>query len=169
MMQKSGAFGSRLAGAGDAEAIHALYEAAKEWGRQGGSSDWDESYPNREILMEDLEQGRIYVHEEGARIVAAISLLKDWRIDIAPHAWEEEDACSLARLCVHPELQGRGLGESMMRMISERAKAMGFKATHHLASKSNPAANRLYERMGYLRKGELALYDTDFIAYELPL
>ena len=153
----------------DEKAIFSLYKAVKIKGREDGTSDWDEDYPNKDILRDDLENKRIFVLIEEAEIVAAISIFEEDELDIQSLDWAKVKACFLVRLCVSPKYQGKGIGEKMMRNISDYAENKKFKATHHLAAKVNVAANRLYKRMGYRNVGMIHLYDTDFIAYEMLL
>ena len=151
----------------DEKTISALYEAVKTKGREDGTSDWDDDYPNEAILREDLENGRLFVMSERDETIAAISIFEDDEPDVQSLDWAHVKACFLVRLCVSPKHQGRGFGEIMMRETSAYAKSRGFEATHHLAAVSNVAANRLYRRMGYRDLGMIHLYDTDFIAYEM--
>ena len=153
----------------DENTILTLYQEVKVKGREDGTSDWDEDYPNKDILRDDLENKRIFVLLEEAEIIAVISIFEEDEPDIHSLDWAKVKACFLVRLCVSPKYQSKGIGEKMMRNISDYAKSKGFKATHHLAAKVNVAANRLYKRMGYRDLGMIHLYDTDFIAYEMLL
>jgi len=153
----------------DENTIFTLYQAVKVKGKIDGTSDWDEDYPNKDILRDDLENKRVFVLIEEAEIIAAISIFEEDEPDIQSLDWAKVKACFLVRLCVSPKYQGKGIGEKMMRNISDYAKSKGFKATHHLAAKVNKAANRLYKRMGYRDLGLIHLYDTDFVAYEMLL
>jgi ribosomal protein S18 acetylase RimI-like enzyme len=153
----------------DENDIPSLYKAVKEKGKIDGTSDWDEDYPNQEILREDLKNELAYVLTSASKIIAAITMIEEDEPDIQSLSWVKAKACFLVRLCVSPEYQGKGIGEKMMRYISEYAKEKGFEATHHLAAKVNEAANRLYKRMGYRSLGLIHVYDTDFNAYEMLL
>ncbi len=152
--------------AADAETIFTLYQTAAVSGRENGSSDWDDSYPTREILKEDLNQERLYVLWENGELLAAISLMESDDLDEEPLGWTEVKSCVPVRLCVSPTRQCQGIGGRMMTLLTETVKRKGYAAIRLLAAKENLAANRLYERMGFCRMGEVHLYDTDFYAYE---
>lgn len=156
----------RNATVSEIDSINRMFDAAKAKGRVDGSSDWDEDYPNREIIEDDIMNQYLYVLEDQSRIIASISLIEDEPEDIKDLGWESAKTCFLVRLCVAPEYQGKGIGEQMMKSISIIAKEKGYKATHHLAAEVNKAANRLYQRMGYRDLGSIHVYDTDFRAYE---
>jgi ribosomal protein S18 acetylase RimI-like enzyme len=146
-----------------------MFDAAKAKGRIDGTSDWDEDYPTREIVEEDIKNQELFVLEDQRRIIASISIVEEEPEEIKNLGWERIKSCFLVRLCVTPEYQGKGIGEQMMKNISIVAKEKGYKATHHLAADVNKAANRLYKRMGYKDLGLINAYGTDFIAYEMIL
>lgn len=153
----------------DADAIFALYQRAMLAGRQNGSSNWDEDYPTREFLAEDLALKRLFVLRDGETLVAAVSLLETDDLDAEPLGWRELRSCVPVRLCVAPEQQGRHIGELLMRHLTDYAKSQGYESMRLLAAVENLAANRLYTRMGFSCLGAVALYGTDFKAYELVL
>ncbi len=151
----------------DAEKIDALYHAVKKSGRENGTTDWDDDYPNRDFIEEDIKNGFSFVLRFEGEVLAAVSILPEDDLDDCPIQWTPKKACVLARLCVKPALQGRHVGEYVMRLVSAEAKHQGYEATRHLAAVANPASIRLYERMGYKKLGTAHLYDTDFYAYEM--
>jgi len=153
----------------DENDILSIYKAVKEKGKIDGTSDWDEDYPNQYILEEDLKKEQAYVLISNDKVIAAITMIEEDEPSIQSLSWVKAKACFLVRLCVSPEYQGKGIGEKMMRYISEYAKERKFEATHHLAAKVNEAANRLYIRMGYRNLGLIHVYETDFNAYEMIL
>jgi len=159
----------RLASIDEVNYINCMFDTAKTKGRIDGTSDWDEDYPNREIVEEDIKNKALYVFEEQERIIASISIVEEEPEEIKHLSWERVRSCFLVRLCVAPEYQGKGIGEQMMKSISIVAKEKGYKATHHLAADANKAANRLYKRMGYKDLGLVHAYGTDFNAYERVL
>ena len=63
-------------------------------------------------------------------------------------------------------LQGRGVGAEMMRRITEEAARQGYRATRHLASVDNPAALKLYRKLGYRELKKVNFFYGDFIAFE---
>ncbi len=146
-----------------------MFDAVKAKGKVDGSSDWDEDYPNKDIIEDDIKNKNLYVLEDRDKVIASISVLDEEPAELNVIDWEDGKACFLVRLCVAPECQGKGIGEEMMKNISGIAKKKGYKATHHLAAEANKAANRLYQRMGYKDLGKIHVYDTDFIAYEKML
>ena len=156
----------RLASTEEINYINSMFNAVKAKGKIDGTSDWDENYPKREIVEEDIKNKDLYILEDQDKIIASISLVEEEPEEFKDLGWERVRSCFLVRLCVAPEYQGKGIGEQMMKSISIVAKEKGYKSTHHLAADVNKAANKLYRRMGYKELGLVHAYGTDFIAYE---
>ncbi len=145
----------------DVPAILALYRS--QVGH--GDSDWDEEYPNRDILMEDLDAGSQFVAVIAGNIVGAISAC-DGDDDLSHLPWTPGHGLYLFRLCVSPAAQGHGLGAEIMRQTVQMAKARGFDAVRLLCAKANGTAQRLYQRLGFGYLGDCFLYETDFTVLE---
>jgi len=150
----------------DAEAVWALFQEAKRTGRENGTTDWDDGYPTREIVEEDIACGALWALREDGRLIAAISLIREDFEDDLDVGWTDAPSCILARLCVDPALQGRGIGADMMLRITREARRQGFRATRHLAALKNPAALHLYRKLGYRELGRVVCFDIDFVAFE---
>ncbi len=148
-----------------AEAVFRLFEEAKRVGRGRGTTDWDETYPTRDFIDEDIAQGALWTLREDGALVATISMLSEDLTEVEA-GWTDAHACALARLCVDPMLQGRGVGAEMMRRITEEAARQGYRATRHLASVDNPAALKLYRKLGYRELKKVNFFYGDFIAFE---
>jgi ribosomal protein S18 acetylase RimI-like enzyme len=66
-----------------------------------------------------------------------------------------DDACQIARLIVHPELQGRGVGTALMRHIESRfSNASVFELFTGSRSEGNL---RFYEKLGFRKVREQTL------------
>jgi len=159
----------RLALETEEDLINTMYNAVKIKGSIDGTSDWDDDYPNREILKDDLIKRCVYVLEQNGTIIAAISIVDEKIDELESLDWKEVKSCFLVRLCVAPEYQGKAIGEKMMRYVNAHAKGSGYGATHHLAARENKAAIRLYERMGYRNLGDIHVFGKEFVAYEMTL
>ncbi|GAB1640732.1 GNAT family N-acetyltransferase [Krasilnikovia sp. MM14-A1259] len=64
------------------------------------------------------------------------------------------DSLFLANLCVTPETRGRGYGAAMMEHARALAAARGLAAVELDVSYTNPRAQHLYERLGWVVTGE---------------
>ena len=151
----------------DAEAaeVLALYRAAAAT----GDTEWDEEYPNAQTIEMDLAAGGLYVLCQGARIVGAVSQI-DWPDLDAMPLWSPcKRPVGLARLCVHPDVRGQGLGRVLVEEILRVVRAQGFDMTHHMAGQHMEAPLRIYRSMGFRQVGEIHMFDTDYFGFEMEL
>jgi hypothetical protein len=64
-------FSVRRAGIGDLNSISALYKAAIEAMEKEGIHQWDDLYPDEDVLTEDVLTGNMFLVETGGRIISA--------------------------------------------------------------------------------------------------
>ena len=67
------------------------------------------------------------------------------------HEFADQRSASFRYFGVDPAVQGRGVGEAMVRWCIDRARAEGWPRLRIHTLESMPAARRLYERMGFMR------------------
>jgi ribosomal protein S18 acetylase RimI-like enzyme len=90
---------------------------------------------------------------EGGRIIGTLTLAV-FRIPTGVRAWIED-------VIVAEEVRGRGCGEALTNAALERAAEMGAKTVDLTSRPSREAANRLYQRMGFVPR------DTNVYRYDL--
>lgn len=144
------------ASAQDAEEIYALYHSLIDM----PYSTWDEDYPTREIVQEDVTRHAVLVMRSAENeIIAAIAIRYETEFaDAAP--WYADVTCwaTLARLGVHRAWQGKGVAGRMMTAAMDLARADGREAVQFLVAKSNPIAQRAYASFGFEICGEAELF-----------
>ena len=161
----------RRAGTDDLDALVALYGAAAQDMREKGIDQWDEYYPDREILAEDVESGDMTLGLLDGQLACAYVVNREYGPEYELGAWEhtEGDFCVLHRLCVNPEMQGRGLARQAMARMEKNARDQGFDSVRLDVFSQNLHAQRLYERLGYRRTGEVRFRKGIFYLMEKKL
>ena len=161
----------RRAGTDDLDALVALYGAAAQDMREKGIDQWDEYYPDREILAEDVESGDMTLGLLDGQLACAYVVNREYEPEYELGAWEhtEGDFCVLHRLCVYPEMQGRGLARQAMARMEKNARDQGFDSVRLDVFSQNLHAQRLYERLGYRRTGEVRFRKGIFYLMEKKL
>jgi ribosomal protein S18 acetylase RimI-like enzyme len=92
--------------------------------------------------------------EQGGKIVGSLTLVV-FRIPTGMRAWIED-------VVVDTELRGRGIGEALTRAALERAREEGAKTVDLTSRPSREAANRLYQRVGFVQRvTNLYRYDLE--------
>jgi ribosomal protein S18 acetylase RimI-like enzyme len=90
--------------------------------------------------------------EVSGDIVGTLTLVI-FRIPTAVRAWIED-------VVVDESARGRGVGEALTNDALRRAKAAGARTVELTSRPSRQAANRLYERLGFVRR------ETNVFRYE---
>ena len=92
-----------------------------------------------------------FVVEEGGRVIGGAG--------IAPLDGGDADTCELRKMYYLPAARGRGLGERVLRLCLDQARALGFRRCYLETLTGMDAAMKLYERVGF-RKLPGPLGDT---------
>ncbi len=146
------------------DAIHKMVES--------GIDQWDEIYPDRNILEEDILKEQLYIGIAQGNIVSAYVLNQEYDEQYANGNWEYPASTFgvIHRLCVSPFFQKKGIGTQMMQHIEWEAQKMGIDSIRLDAFTLNPYAVKMYEGLGYKivgsvcwRKGEFYLMEKRII------
>lgn len=155
----------------DLDALVALYAAAAQDMRDHGIDQWDEYYPDREILSEDVESGNMVLGLLDGALACAYVVNRDYDPEYASGAWAHAQGrfCVLHRLCVNPAMQGKGLARQAMARMEKTAREQGFDSVRLDVFSQNLHAQRLYEGLGYRRTGEVRFRKGSFYLMEKAL
>lgn len=135
--------------------VCAIFREATEDLASQGIAQWDEIYPTPAILNDDLARGELYVGETDAGVAAAVVLNETCDPAYANGAWEGSGPYVIVhRLCVSPRAQGGGVGRGLMTAVEDWARAHGYAEIRLDAFSQNPHALRMYNRLGYGKRGE---------------
>ena len=147
-----------------------LYKDATDHLNALGIYQWDEKYPTRDILEEDIRSGNLYVSVCSGRLSAAYVLNNDADIEYQQGNWESEGvALILHRLCVHPDFQGKGLGRSAVLDAERRAAKSGANFLRLDTFEKNYISTKMYASMGYRPAGSVTFRMGTFYLYEKAL
>lgn len=130
----------------------------------GGPAGWDEDYPNREFVCNDLSRGDLFVGlDERGAVAAAVSIDHEEEVDELP-CWPQDPQPFgfLSRLCVRADLQGHGYAGQMLRYAFDELQSRGMKAVRMLVHRNNTGALAMYLHMGFTVVGEGELFDSYF-------
>lgn len=155
----------------DLPEVLALFQAATKQMDEQNIPQWDDLYPNREILASDIARGELTVCRVGENIACVFVLSIQFDEEYVQGFWRYPDArfCVLHRLCVHPAFQNRRVAQRAMDYIEQTLKSKGFESVRLDAFSLNPYALRLYESRGYEKVGEVTFRKGLFYLYEKKL
>ncbi len=128
---------------------------------------WDENYPSKELIGDDIKNKEIYVIKLNNKIVA-VSFLGKKENDTEQWCVDLKRSMGIARICVDPEFQGKGIGTMLVKKLIETAKEKGADGMQFHVEVSNVSAMKMYEKCGFKNYGRgQSNYGYDYYKYEL--
>lgn len=160
----------RLACIEELDVLHGIVEDAIRHMEQQGIAQWDEIYPNREILEKDLERQEMHVIELDDRVSGLIVMNEDQSPEYADVHWRYPGrALVVHRLTIDPGYQRCGLATRLMDFAEKTAALEGYNCIRLDAFTRNPGAFGLYEDRGYRKAGLVRFRKGEFYCYEKPI
>jgi GNAT superfamily N-acetyltransferase len=154
---------------GHIPSVDRIISACMQTMRMNGIYQWDEIYPNRKIISNDIKSRSMYVVEYNNVCIAAVTLDRKQEPAYMNIAWSGgEPALVVHRLCVALDYQGKGIGGRLMDFAEDYARENAYASIRLDAYIGNPKAVRLYERRGYRKAGQVyfSRRDVPFACYE---
>jgi len=138
---------------------------------ENGINQWDEFYPNREDFEKDIAKNQMYLGEIQDKIASAFVLNQDSEAEYCNGKWKYNSGLFMVihRLCVNPSFQNQGIGTKTLNMIENMLRTDEIKAVRLDAFSLNPYARKMYEKLGYIRVGEVNWRKGLFYLYEKVL
>ena len=130
---------------------------------------WDEDYPTLADARRDFLSGGLYVYTLCGRIIGAASVIAENEYNALPFWKEKSSAREIARVVIAPPFRGNGYAAKMLAALCSVLKEQSASAVHLLAAKSNPAAVKTYEKLGFSFLGEHFCYGIHFFVCEKKL
>jgi ribosomal protein S18 acetylase RimI-like enzyme len=109
-------------------------------------------------VAERIERADVLVAVLDGAVVGAVTYVSDR--ESAWLEWSEPGEAQIRLLGVDTAVQGRGIGEALVAACIERAREQGMTILLHTTDHM-PAAQRLYARMGFVRRPERDVHDFE--------
>jgi ribosomal protein S18 acetylase RimI-like enzyme len=170
----------RLATLYDIPTLMSLVRRVVPLMQAAGNFQWNDTYPNAEILLRDVEQRQLWVADisisesEDASIIGGFAAITtDQPPEYTQVGWDINDkAIVIHRLAVDPDLRGLGIATALM----EEAEALAYESEISIlrvdTNVMNQATQKLFPKLGYKLAGEMALAirpGQRFLCYEKRL
>ena len=151
----------------DLDVLHGIIRDATRHMDEQGIPQWDEIYPNKLVLKDDVEKQQMQVIEIEERVAGLIVINEDQSPEYADVPWKYSGrVLVIHRLTIDPTYQRRGLAMHLMDFAEEIAATENYDCIRLDAFTRNPAAFTLYENRGYRRAGIVRFRKGEFFCYE---
>jgi len=164
-------FTTRKAAESDLHAVMRLLEETKQHLQSNGIFQWDENYPTLDDIEADVRNQTLYLCLLNEGIVGFFVLDPASVPEYSEGNWRYSDLSYsvLHRLCIDPDYQGQGLGTKAVLAAESILREGGIEVLRLDAFSKNLVALRLYEKLEYIRVGELYAEPGSFIMFEKKL
>ncbi|OJU52930.1 MAG: GNAT family N-acetyltransferase [Bacteroidales bacterium 45-6] len=163
----------RKANQSDVEAIWRILRQAIERRRQDGSHQWQDGYPNPEVIEKDILRGHGYVLLDEDRLVAytAIMTNNEPAYDTIDGKWltAGTDFLVLHRIAVENNYLGQGIAKRIFGEAEKIACSMGIASIRVDTNFDNQAMLHVVAKLGYAYCGEVILRGGARKAFEKVL
>ena len=149
----------RKANKTDLDNIMKMYKSCVTGMLKNGIDQWDDSYPNTEIISEDLNVGTYYVVEMDGTIIGGVNIDKNQDDTYLSLDWEDKSDSFLVvhRLGVKEEFWNKKIGKYLMLFTEKLVIEKGLKSIRLDTYSGNPKAMEFYRRLGYSELGTIDL------------
>ena len=162
----------------DTDALLALFDEARHTIARLGINQWQNGYPSREVVTQDISLGRSYVvtdmSEGGEQLCATFVLIEDGEPTydrIYAGHWKTGDQnqryLAIHRVAIALSRRGQGISTQIMDYAAARARALGRASLRIDTHEGNVVMRRMLEKQGFVYCGVIYLESGDArVAYE---
>ena len=157
----------RLAFPNEVDAIMQLIEEAKKCLAEAGSTQWQNGYPNEEVIIDDIISGQAYVALDEGDLLAYAAVTKspeEAYEAIYDGAWEgsETEYLVFHRIAVAKDVQDQGVAQTFLEGLIEGFDYVDFRSDTHA---QNKAMQHIFEKLGFKQVGKVPV-DGGRLAYQ---
>lgn len=152
--------------------IWAILKAAINRRRADGSDQWQDGYPNPDVIRSDIEKGAGFVVLEGTTIAGYCAVMindEPAYANIEGKWLSENDFVVVHRLAVSAQYLGKGLAKKIFGFIEDFARANTIYSIKADTNFDNLAMISIFDKLGYVYCGEVYFRGSARRAYEKVL
>lgn len=160
----------------DLDAIMTLVHEAQAFMATLGIDQWQDGYPSRELIAEDIRIGRAYVVDDGTQ-AQSITILTDEPEPIYDQIADQWTIpgpyLTIHRMALSDALRHSGAAAMILENAVKIARDLNLSAVRADTHRGNKAMRRFLEKNGFSERG-LVEYEVDAgdpvrVAYELGI
>jgi GNAT superfamily N-acetyltransferase len=162
----------RKAQASDADRIWEILQEAIQKRKEEGSNQWQNGYPNPEVIANDLKknQGFVLMSEDTIVGYCAIAINDEPAYDAIEGKWmTNDDFIVFHRAAISKGFVGKGLATILFQCIEKYALENGIYSVKADTNFDNKPMLYLFEKLGYVYCGEVYFNGSPRRAYEKVL
>ena len=149
----------RKAKVSDLSNIMKMYTSCINGMIENDIDQWDESYPNKQIITMDIKAKTYFVVEKDGKIIAGINIDKNQDPTYLNIKWKDTENLFLVvhRLAVKQENWNEGIGKKLMLFAEKLVIKNELNSIRLDTYSNNPKAMIFYKNIGYHELGTINL------------
>ena len=163
----------RHAVAEEQDTIWTILQQAIQKRKEEASEQWQDGYPNPEVIANDIEKNYAYVCvDEDDVILGYVALIFDIEPaydNIEGHWLTERPYAGIHRLAVNQEPYVKGIATWMMKAVEPICKELGYYSIKVDTNFDNIGMLRVFEKLDYVYCGEVYFRGAARKAFEKRL
>lgn len=162
----------RKAVTSDIPQIWVILQQAIQRRKEDGSNQWQDGYPNENVVANDISNGYGYVLADGNTIIGytAVLLNDEPEYDNIVGEWLTNDEFVVFhRVAISSDYLGQGMAVKLIDSIEEIAIANNIKSIKADTNFDNPAMVKIFEKLGYVFCGVVHFRGSPRNAFEKVL
>ncbi|VYT81407.1 GNAT family N-acetyltransferase [Clostridium tertium] len=158
----------------DLDSVIKIIDEAKEFLKINNIDQWQNGYPNKEVILRDIENDHSYVLDDNGEIIATtvLSFDGDKNYDVIYNGdWITDNKYGVIhRIAVSRDYANRGIGKKIIESSEDIAKENNIKSMRADTHKDNKTMQSLLLKNGYEYCGIIFVEDgTERLAFEKEL
>jgi len=135
----------------DLENMYALTKKCGEYMAENGIFQWNEKYPSKELLHNDIKLRQIWKLEFGEKLIGIVVLTEIEDKEYSNVKWlsETSNCLYIHRLAIDPVFQGKGYAQMLMDFAENYAKEHKYKSIRLDTFSQNKRNQRFYKQRNY--------------------
>ena len=149
----------RIAKISDIESIMNMYNSCVRGMINEGINQWDNEYPNRDIIKNDIKAETYYVSLLKNKVIAGVNIDQKQDNQYLDVKWKDKTNSFLVvhRLAVSKNWWGKGIGKLLMLYAEDLVIQKKLKSIRLDTYSENPLAISFYKKLGYEELGAINL------------
>jgi len=139
-----------------AEKALLIYKKCAAYHAEKGFFQWDDSYPNSEVVKNDIKKGWLFGGFEKENLIALIAITDDEPIEYHELKWNSVSPYKIIhRLCVDTNYMRKGYANKMMSFAENYCRSINMHSIRLDTYTPNEGARNFYSKLNYIKTGEV--------------
>jgi len=140
--------------------------------KEDGSNQWQDGYPNPDVIKKDMECKAGFVLTDGDSVIGYCAVLindEPEYLKIKGKWLTNEDFVVIHRVAISEDYIGKGLAKHILRFVEDYAMSNQIYSIKADTNFDNIAMMKTFEKLGYIYCGEVYFRGSPRRAYEKVL